>query len=265
MLSFIFQFRDIVFRLDGSVLPFVMIEITIALILSFFALHVMPDEEFSHLGHRASPHTTTAAPLPKPCPRRAEAGGEPAAEASPRQLAVLSCRAGSEFVGMLVSFLAVFRAQSAWTIYMEGKSHVGSVVSASRGIANEILGGLVRAYSGRELPSESADAIRLLKLFYYVTVEHVRSSDGYVRAVPPRRPPFLTGMPVTCPHVDKPPAMRICRTFWGHALDMRGSALSADAASSTPRARSARPSLRRRGTLRSTLLSRMPVPQRRSS
>ena len=50
MLSFVFQFRDIVFRFNGSVLPFVLIECFIAVALSFIALYAVPDEEFSHLG-----------------------------------------------------------------------------------------------------------------------------------------------------------------------------------------------------------------------
>ena len=167
-LGFFFQFKDIIFRWDGSVLGFIVIEVGIAFLLSFVALHTHPDEEYSHLGH--------------------------------------------QFVGVLLAFLTVFRTQNSHKLWAQGRICTGQMLSASRALANEILGCLVestlanssaggapaRSRLGRagwrdgspsgdgidgppllSLPPEAHETIRLLKLLYFVAVEHVRSSDGF--------------------------------------------------------------------------------------
>ena len=54
-LGFFFMFRDIIFRRDGSVLGFILIETSIAVGLSFVAMSTCPD-----VGCRASPNPTSA-------------------------------------------------------------------------------------------------------------------------------------------------------------------------------------------------------------
>ena len=51
-MSFFYQWRAIIFRRKGSVVPFVLIEILIAIGLSFLALHICPDEEIDTIGHQ---------------------------------------------------------------------------------------------------------------------------------------------------------------------------------------------------------------------
>ena len=50
--SFFFQFRAIIFRLKGSVVPFVLPEICLGIGLSIVALYVCPDEDISTIGHQ---------------------------------------------------------------------------------------------------------------------------------------------------------------------------------------------------------------------
>lgn len=137
-LGFFFMFKDIIFRTDGSVLGFIVIETSIAIGLGFAALHVCPEEEWSHLGH--------------------------------------------QFVGVLLAFLAVFRSQNSHTLWEQGRVHTGKIITSARALANEVLGTLVQCHvaDGKAvLPAEAHKMVRLLKLVYFVAVEHVRSSDGY--------------------------------------------------------------------------------------
>ena len=138
MLGFVYMFKDIIFRLDGSVLSFVVLETSISVILSFIALRYAPDEEFSPQGHT--------------------------------------------FVGTLLAFLTVFRSNTSYSLWEEGRICIGRVASASRVVANEILGAasdIAVASGSATLPAEAHEYVRLLKLLYFVIVEHVRSSDGH--------------------------------------------------------------------------------------
>ena len=51
-LSFFYQFRDVIFRAHGSVLPNVIFEVLISIGLSVAALFWVPDEEFGPIGHQ---------------------------------------------------------------------------------------------------------------------------------------------------------------------------------------------------------------------
>ena len=131
------SFTNVIFRLRGSVLPYVALETSLAVALSAVALACTPDEEYSHLGH--------------------------------------------QFMGMLLSFLTVFRTQTAYRMRAAGGEHFDGLVHAARSFATEALGGLVVAAAAngeRTLPTEGAEAVRLLKLFYFCAVEHIRSDDG---------------------------------------------------------------------------------------
>jgi len=90
---------------------------------------------------------------------------------------------GHMVVGTLLAFLVVFRSQMAWDQYTEGRAHVGAMISRSRALAVEVLGGLSTACAAEgatALPEEASECCRLLKMFYYVCVEHLRSTDGQV-------------------------------------------------------------------------------------
>lgn len=137
-LSFIFQFRSIVFRFHGSVLPCILIEVCISVGLSFAALYYTPDETFTTGMHGV--------------------------------------------VGMLLAFLIGIRTQIAWGEYSAGAGHVGGIICAARGITAEALGALIVSRETRQagsLPAEATELARLLKLYYYCCVEHLRSSDGH--------------------------------------------------------------------------------------
>ena len=146
---------------------------------------------------------------------------------------------GHQIIGVLLAFLVVFRSQIAWSLYWEGRGHLGALVSRSRCLALEVLGalshaaveegldvtvedaatphtpkprgGLRRQATGNQLASSqrfsksgrfahpeahhhqgdrgkkgsldaellavlAVDTVRLIKLYYYAVVEHLRSA-----------------------------------------------------------------------------------------
>ena len=124
-------------RWHGSVLPYILIELSIGVCLSFVAMHVAPKEGIDPTGHG--------------------------------------------LVGTLLAFLVVFRSQMAWGPYTEGRAHLGTLASCSRALAIDALGPLVLAASEAGevvLPLEAHELARLLKLFYYSCIEHLRSGTG---------------------------------------------------------------------------------------
>ena len=52
---------------------------------------------------------------------------------------------GHQIIGVLLAFLVVFRSQIAWSLYWEGRGHLGALVSRSRCLALEVLGALSHA------------------------------------------------------------------------------------------------------------------------
>jgi hypothetical protein len=81
--SFFTQFPTIIFRWRGSVLPFIVFEIGIAVVVSFVALAVCGGLSWSYSEEAVS-------------------------------------EKGHIFVGTLLAFLTVFRSQSAWNMFIEG-------------------------------------------------------------------------------------------------------------------------------------------------
>lgn len=89
---------------------------------------------------------------------------------------------GHQFVGVLLAFLAVFRTQNSHTLWEQGRINTGKINTAARCLADEILGSLVQSHVASDspsLPREAHEMARLLKLAYFIAVEHVRSSDGH--------------------------------------------------------------------------------------
>jgi hypothetical protein len=100
---------------------------------------------------------------------------------------------GHQIAGVLLAFLVVFRTQIAWGQYYEGRNHLGSLLASSRDLANELIGAATVACqlgsAGGDDATERArveklvadveEAMRLLKLFYFVVIEHARSSEGH--------------------------------------------------------------------------------------
>lgn len=83
---------------------------------------------------------------------------------------------GHQFVGVLLAFLAVFRTSNSHSLWEQGRIFTGQMNSAARCFANEVLGCIVEAAvqdGTAELPHDAHECIRLLKLVYFVSVEHV--------------------------------------------------------------------------------------------
>ena len=142
--SFFTQFREVIFRLRGSVLPYIVFEVSISVCLSVVALYLqggypwsLDKETWSHLGH--------------------------------------------QFVGVLLAFLTVFRSQSAWSMYSEGEVQYNTLLNGARNIIVETLGASIEwAHNQRTatVPDEALDILRILKLYLFLCLEHVRSTDG---------------------------------------------------------------------------------------
>ena len=186
--SFFTSFPTILCRLDGSVLPNVLVETSLCGMMSILACMV-------NLRWRDEPvHLNTQ---------------------------------GHAIAGVMLSFLVVFRSQIAWNMFVEGRGHLGTIISGVRAIALETVSCLsasqstiheqmdplftnAETLSHMTVASESsqgtskakvapsydlsaeilqrdeqkmvllaAELLRLLKLFYFVAVEHLRSSEGY--------------------------------------------------------------------------------------
>ena len=112
-----------------------LIEIFLAVGLSFLALYACPDEKFSPVGH--------------------------------------------QLVGVLLAFLVVFRSQISWGMYMEGRNHVGALFATSRVLAIQMMEDFASAGGSTTENADFAskirdaeDSLRLLKLYFYLVVEH---------------------------------------------------------------------------------------------
>ena len=187
--SFFQMFPSIICRKRGSVLPFIFIEMMIALLCGFAAWS-LTDSGFCTLEKCGWWYL-------EPGPAREKGHG---------------------IIGVLLAFLVVFRSQIAWGMYWEGRSHVGSVIANSRCLALELLASLAHASveedftpqashaadgkpiplrrqsssltSASKLHSENTNAqedtelavlalesVRLIKLYFWTVVEHVRFHD----------------------------------------------------------------------------------------
>ena len=152
LLGFFRQFYEIIFRLDGSVLPRCVFEVTITTLISIVVLILSRDDL-----------TWT--------PRTEE--GTPLIEDSYSPL-------GHQLLGSLLAFLTVFRSQIAWSMYLSGYTAVIQLRSSSLNFARVAIGPMLAkcGHTGELLPSEATELCRLLKLFFFLVVEHLRSSEG---------------------------------------------------------------------------------------
>lgn len=88
---------------------------------------------------------------------------------------------GHQLVGVLLAFLTVFRSQIAWSMYLQGYGCVTSLGSTCLNLSNITTSAMVakcQSNGGEPLPREAHDMIRLLKLYYFLCIEHLRSSEG---------------------------------------------------------------------------------------
>lgn len=167
MFSFFQMFSKVIFRRRGSVLPNIWVELLIAFLCGWAA--------WSLTDYGGCSRETCPLFFLKPVPGR-----------------VL----GHQIIGVLLAFLVVFRSQIAWGMYWEGRGHVGAIVAKSRCLSLELLASLAHtsieedeaharartAPNGCKPPGELAllalESVRLIKLYYWTIVEHVRSTDG---------------------------------------------------------------------------------------
>ena len=222
-LSFFIGFKTLICRCSGSVLPHVLVEIIISACLGTFA--------FALTDRQADTWYDEIDSLLPVCD---------SVEGNCGFYILTSDRSkGHQIIGVLLAFLVVFRSQIAWSLYWEGRGHLGALVSRSRCLALEVLGALSHAAveegldvtvedaatprtpkprgglrrqatggveaqrfskSGRFAHPEAhhhqgdrgkkgsldaellavlaVDTVRLIKLYYYAVVEHLRSDEG---------------------------------------------------------------------------------------
>ena len=151
MCSFFYSLPQIICKCRGSIIPNVLIEVAIAGCCGVVAVLLHKAYDYDNIG-----------------------------------------MIGHQISGVALAFLTVFRTQSSWSQYYEGRGHLGAVISSTRYLAIDIIGTL--SFSAIEegmfeddtndvqvsdIDFMMLDFVRLLKLFYYVVVEHVRSTDGH--------------------------------------------------------------------------------------
>ena len=143
--SFFTQFNDVILRSNGSVLPQCWLEIVICTALGVVARVFCVDDN--------DPSASWDAYSP----------------------------VGHQLVGVLLAFLTVFRSQIAWSMYLQGYGCVTSLGSTCLNLSNITTSAMVakcQSNGGEPLPREAHDMIRLLKLYYFLCIEHLRSSEG---------------------------------------------------------------------------------------
>jgi hypothetical protein len=138
---FVTEVPRMLFRAHGSVLPFVAIETTIATFIGVLCTLAVKNDFFTY-----------------------EAPG----------------MAGHSTVGVFLSFLLVFRSQIAWNLYMGGIGALASMRTTITNLASISLAAIVHhcAVTGKPLPQEAHEMVRLLKLFFFIAIEHLRSIHG---------------------------------------------------------------------------------------
>jgi len=144
MWSFFTQFRDVIFKCNGSVIPKCWLEVSICTFLGIVARLLFADPEQHFYLDVWSP-------------------------------------VGHQLVGVLLAFLTVFRSQIAWSMYLQGYNGVTSLQTSMINFTHVTLSPMAakcQANGGEPLPREAHELIRLLKLCYFLCVEHLRSSEG---------------------------------------------------------------------------------------
>lgn len=79
-------------------------------------------------------------------------------------------------IGVLLSFLLVFKANLSYSQYWEGRSHVGDLSRAARCLAMGGLSFLRGDGEGKQLTYAKFTLFRYIKLYYFMVVLHVRST-----------------------------------------------------------------------------------------
>ena len=140
--SFCFQFPDVICRYHGSVVPTIVIEILCCTGLGVVASIYWKDEDdLSPIGH--------------------------------------------QIVGTLLAFLIVFRSNIAWKMYLAGYTSITTLRTHLINVANVVIAPMLAKCRnpgpGKQptpLPEEAHELVRMLKLFFFLSIEHLRSTEG---------------------------------------------------------------------------------------
>jgi len=150
--SFFTQWYEVMFRCDGSVLPRCVFEIGLSVVFGLVATIFSRDDlEWT--------------------PKRAD--GSPLIDDGWSSI-------GHQVVGSLLAFLTVFRSQIAWSMYLSGYGACVNLQTSAQNLARLTIGPMLAKslQTGELLPPEAAEVVRLLKLFYFLTAEHLRASES---------------------------------------------------------------------------------------
>lgn len=88
---------------------------------------------------------------------------------------------GHSVVGTLLAFLTVFRMSFAWSMYQAGVGGVATLRTFIGSLVNVALAPMLARCAtdkNAELPDEAFELCRLLKLFFFLCVSHLRASEG---------------------------------------------------------------------------------------
>ena len=139
-LQFFTQFRDVIFRCEGSVLPKIAIELSIS-----FSLGVLAYILFHH-PHWLNLRGVAMLPSEMNVSSSAETGaGGVRADGDSMWADNLEWDVsfdGHSLLGLLLGFLTVFRTQTGFQFYLEGQEHMTAMSKTLRNIAIEILGAI---------------------------------------------------------------------------------------------------------------------------
>ena len=113
--SFFFMWHEIIFRYHGSTIPHIWVEMLISLTTSTVAYLL-----------------TSGSPL---CGFNVN---DPDAEMPCGRFTLTIARSsGHQIIGVLLSFLVVFRSQIAWNMYCEGRSYWGKLIAVVKFLAKD--------------------------------------------------------------------------------------------------------------------------------
>jgi predicted membrane chloride channel (bestrophin family) len=169
---FFTQFRDVILRCAGSVLPKIVIELLLSLGIGSFAyLHpvINPGSPLRKLYYGDSDGGDAF--------EEGSGGAGGSTSAAPARL--FGSYDGHLLFGFLLGFLIVFRTQAGYNLHLEGHELVGRLLRCTRCICIEVLGTVPVEGVGEEEARLLLNVNRRLKLFYYTVVEHLRSEVSH--------------------------------------------------------------------------------------
>ena len=144
MLHFFTQWPEVILRRKGSVLPNVVIELSLSFILGLVAHFLYHPPTF--LGDVSMP---------------------------------VWSHEGHAIFAVLLGFLMVFRTQAGFNLHLQGQDHCVQLISSLRNVAVDVLGTMPSNGLSREEAHIILNLMRRLKLFYYTIIEHLRSYHSY--------------------------------------------------------------------------------------